>query len=168
MDLDSALTGKPAAGDANALDLLRADHDEMRRLAAQYRDAAAHSVHARHAVVEAFAMQADLHTRVEDGVFYPAVRHLDPAWVDRARGEHDEIAAAIASLEGLEPTSEAYARAAERLVALVLHHIEEEERVLFPHVRHRLGAELVALADAITKCKEALTRSTKDLEGPAT
>lgn len=168
MDLDSALTGKPAAGDANALDLLRADHDELRRLAAQYRDSAAQSMHARHAVVEAFAMQADLHTRIEDRVFYPAVRRLDAQYVDHARAAHADMAAGIDTLKALEPTSAAYLRAAERLLAEVLDHIEDEERVLFPQVRDRMGSELASLADAITKCKESMTRSTEDLEGPAT
>jgi len=40
--------------------------------------------------------------------------------------------------------------------------------VLFPQVEQQMGAELGELGAMLVECKEKLTRSTQDLEGPAT
>jgi len=167
LDLDSALHGKAADG-AGALEILRDDHAEIRHLIAQYRDARGESEHATHVLVEAIAAQADLHSRIEDAVFYPRVRRLDPDFVDRARRDHDAVDRIVQKLEELEPGERDYADAAEQLVERLLQHMQEEETMLFPQVEQQMGAELGELGATLVKCKEKLTRSTEDLEGPAT
>lgn len=163
MDIDTALTGKPEAN-AGAVALVRADHAEVRRLAADYRSAAGTEDHAAHVVLEALMMQAELHARVEEDVFYPAVRHVAPQFVERAVNEHHTLAARIAELEG----ERAPAQAAELMVDELLRHLDEEERDLLPEVERRLGTELQALGEAMVKRKTELTRDVGEMEGPAT
>ena len=163
MDLDTALTGKPEPH-AGAVAMLRADHAELRRLAADYRAIAGADEHTAHVVLEALMMQAELHARVEEDVFYPAVRHVAPDFVERAVNEHHTLAARIDELEG----ERAPAHAAEALIAELLRHLDEEERELLPEVERRLGAELQALGKAMERRKTELTRDVGDMEGPAT
>ena len=167
MDLDSALTGK-AAESAGALEMLRDDHGEIRRLVAQYRAAENESAHARHVLIEAIAMQAELHTRIEDEVFYPAVRALCPEFVDQARETHGAMAAKIDALQAFDPGEAEYGEIAEQLIAALSEHMDEEERALFVEAERRMSAELRALGGQIMRRKEQLTRSVEDFEGPAT
>lgn len=164
MDLDSALSGKAADG-AGALEILRDDHAEIRGLVAKYRDASGESAHARHVLIAAIAMQADLHSRIEEAVFYPRVRCLDPDFVDRAGRDHDAIGHALRALEDLEPDQP---DAAGQLIENLLQHMQEEEMTLFPQVERQMAAELAELGAALIECKKKWTRSTEDLEGPAT
>jgi len=163
MDLDTALTGKPAP-DAGAVQMLRGDHAEVRRLVHEYRAAAGSDEHAAHVVLEALMMQAELHARVEEDVFYPAVRNIAPDFVQRAVNEHHTLAARIDELEG----ASAPAHAADTLIDELLRHMDEEERELFPDVERRLGAELRTLGEAMEKRRTELTRDTGEMEGPAT
>jgi hemerythrin-like domain-containing protein len=167
VDLDSALTGKSAEG-ATATQILRDDHAEIRRLAGDYREAGGETSHARSVIVQAIAMQAELHTRIEEDVFYPAVATVAPDWVARAREDHRALAALVAELQALDATEPRHREAAEQLIEMLSAHMDEEERTLFPQVEQRMVSELHELGAALTRRKEALTRSTEDLEGPAT
>ena len=163
MDLDTALTGKhpPAAG---AVQMMRDDHAELRRLGAEYRAAAAVDAHAARVALQTLMMQAELHARIEEDVFYPAVRRLAPAFVERALVEHHTLAARIDELE----RAEAPADAAATLIDALLRHLDDEERELFPQVERRMADGLRALGEAIEQRKAQLTRDVDDMEGPAT
>lgn len=163
MDLDTALTGKSSPG-AGALRMLLDDHEQVRRLAAEYRDAVRSDSHAAHVALATLMMQAELHARVEDDVFYPAVRHVAPEFVRQAISDHHTLAARIDEQEN----GHADAEAAETLIAALLRHLDAEERELFPQVEARLAAELQAIGEAMARRKSELTRDIEDMEGPAT
>ena len=167
MDLDSALTGK-SAEPGSATHILLEDHDEIRQLIGQYRDAENQSMHARHVLMEAIAMQADLHTRIEEDVFYPAVQRVCADFVDHAREAHGTIAARMDALQALDASEPEYAEIAGRLIESLNHHMDEEERSLFPVVEREMRGELNELGEQLIRRKETLTRSVEDLEGPAT
>lgn len=167
MDLDSALTGKSAEA-AGATRILRDDHDEIRNLIAEYRSAEGESAHARHVIMEAIGMQAELHTRIEEDVFYAAVGRLCPEFVDHALEDHGAMAGKIDALEALEPSDPDYAEIAKQLIESLTQHMDEEERSLFPRVEREMGGELMALGRQLIRRKEELTRSVEDMEGPAT
>jgi len=166
MDLDSALTGKPAEG-AGATEILRADHREVRRLFAEY-ERVKHDGHAAAAVAQTLCMQLELHDEVEREVFYPAVREASPEVVDAAMDAHEDIAAAADDLRARaddgEPLDDAFAR----LRALVERHVRVEEEELFPALETQRAAMLCEIGREIVTRKEALTRSTESFEGPAT
>ncbi len=171
MDLDSALTGKSAEG-ASATQILRDDHDEIRRLVEKYHAAGSEAGHARRALAEAIAMQAELHTRVEEAVFYPAVARIDPGFVEHAREEHRGRAEQVDALEALDRADAGdesrYFEIAEQLMAALARHMDDEERLLFPKVEREMAGGLQALGIELVRCKEALTGSVEDFENPAT
>ena len=166
MDLDSALENKPAEG-ALATEVLRADHREVERLFDEY-EGAGTDAHARHVVMQALCMQLELHDRLEREVFYPAVRALDEALVDRAAREHEQLMKLVADLRERDRCDTECDALVSRVKSLVEKHVQEEEQTLFPHVEHKDAGWLRELGTQLVKLKEVLTRSTEEFEGPAT
>lgn len=167
MDLDTALTGKSAES-AGATRILRDDHVEIRRLISEYGEAEGESAHARHVLMEAISLQAELHTRIEEEVVYERVRRLCPEFIDQAREAHGAMAGKADALQALEPSEPEYSEIAGQLIASLQAHMEEEERILFPRMEGDMAGELRELGEEIIRRKEELTRSVEDMEGPAT
>ena len=166
MDLDSALTDKPAEG-ASATDILRADHNEVRGLFAEY-ERVAHDAHARAAVAQSLCMQLELHDTIEREVFYPALRECDSEFVDEALSAHDEIAVAAERVRMGADARQPIDTAVAELKALVDSHVREEEQRFFRCAEENAAGKLRDLGRALVKRKEELTRSTASFEGPAT
>lgn len=166
MDLDSALTGKPAEG-ASAIDILRADHREVRRLFGEFVRVQGEP-HAADVVVQTLCMQIELHDRVEREVFYPAAADVAGELVERALDAHDEISAAMEDLRSRADAGEPFAEAVFHLQALIERHVAFEEGELFPSLQSQADAVQKDIGCAIVKVKEELTRSTESFEGPAT
>lgn len=166
MDLDSALTGKPAEG-AGATELLRADHREVSRLFAEYEHARG-AGHARKVLAQTIAMQLELHDAVERDVFYPAVKALERAGIEAALRDHDDIARVTEALREGTDDSARHDEHVATLKRLVDQHVREEEEGLFPRVEQNGAVSLRELGAKMVKRKEELTRSTESFEGPAT
>jgi len=165
MDLDTALTGKPAEG-ASATDILRADHREVRNLFGQFRKAGDDS-HAKRVTAQAICIQVELHDTIEREVFYPAIAQVDPQWPTHALEAHDRIANALERVRSRADAAEALDEPVARLEKLIEEHVREEENGLFPKVESHAEA-LRDLGRALIQRKEELTRSTESFEGPAT
>jgi hypothetical protein len=166
MDLDSALTDKPADG-ATATDILRADHREVDDLFNEYYSAGG-DAHARGVIAQTLCMQLELHDQIEREVFYPAASDVDPDAVEHAESAHETIAAAVERVRVSADASRDTAAAVAELRALVMPHVEEEEQRLFPLLEQRSESWLRELGCALVARKEELTRSTESFEGPAT
>ena len=165
MDLDSALTGKPADG-AGATELLRADHREVSGLFDEYTRARG-AGQTRGVIAQTIAMQLELHDAIESEVFYPAIEERASELVESAMEAHADIARLVDALKD-EDDDKQRDDLVTRLKAAVEAHVREEEGALFPRVE-TIGAEaLRALAQEMVKRKEELTRSTETFEGPAT
>jgi len=135
----------------SATDLLRADHTKV--LGAFHRYKIASTPDKKRAVVNTVCLSLEVHAQVEEELFYPALRGADPAVVEKSVPEHDEMRSLIATLRGLEPTSEAYDRTFMELMRTVIHHVADEETTLFADAERLLGAELGTLGTQIMKRK---------------
>ena len=165
MDLDSALTGKPAEG-TGATELLRADHGEVKRLFAEY-DRADGAAQTRHVIAETLALQLELHDAIESEVFYPAVEASASELVEAAMDAHATVADLIQRLNEEDDDARRDEIVAQ-LKAAVEAHVREEEEALVPRVEQIGTAALGKLGAEMVKRKEELTRSTETFEGPAT
>ena len=135
----------------SATDLLRADHTKV--LGAFHRYKIASTPQKKLAVVNTVCLSLEVHAQIEEELFYPAMRGADPAVVEKSIPEHDEMRSLIATLRGLEPTSEAYDRTFMALMRTVIHHVADEETTLFSDAERVLGAELGTLGAQIMKRK---------------
>lgn len=166
MDLDTALTDKPAEG-ASATDMLRADHQEARRLFGEQRRASSDG-HAARVLAQDLCMQLELHDHIERDVLYPVLRDIEAGWAGDALAAHDEIAQAVEQLRVQADAGERLTDTVARLEALVEKHVRDEEERVFPRLEAESRVSLVDLGRALIKRKEELTQATSSLEGPAT
>jgi hypothetical protein len=126
VDLASALrAGKKIGPDAT--ELLKQDHREALGLFAAYdrtRDASA-----RLALVARICMALKAHMRLEEELFYPAVRDAsdDDELIDDAIGEHDEAKSLVVRLEGRTDSDARLTRDVHALKAAVEQHVVVEE-----------------------------------------
>jgi hemerythrin superfamily protein len=112
--------------------LLR-DHDLVRKLADSYLNTSSRDVRKQAATQLVHAI--DMHSRLEEGVFYPAVRRVDPNLVARFEEDHLAVDDLIAALQGMSMDEDHAEPLVRDLIAAVLQHIDEEEAELFTELR---------------------------------
>lgn len=112
---------------------LTRDHNLIRKLAAAYLHAGSQAVKTQAATQLIAAI--DAHSRLEEGVFYPGVRRVDPNLVARFEEDHlavDDLLAALRKMSMADTRAEPLVR---EMIAAVLSHIQEEEVELFSELR---------------------------------
>lgn len=122
----------------NALQLLTADHNRVRGLFAQARSAhESDDTATLAAVASKIFTELDVHTNIEEEVFYPDVKAASDELAEMvAEGveEHHVVDQLITEMKGLDPADEAWAAKLTVLMENVEHHAEEEETEMFPVV----------------------------------
>ena len=108
-------------------------------------------------------MQLEVHSRVEEEIFYPAIRRIDTEFAVRATQQHQAIDEIIERLKQ-SPDEVHYDPAIRELKTLSEPHMDEEE-ALFGRLEERVPEALGLLRAKIVKRKEQLTGSTQDMEG---
>jgi hemerythrin superfamily protein len=138
----------PRRGGDDALEVLTADHARVADLFARL--SRARSAGPQKAqLVARLCEELELHTRVEEELFYPTIRvSLGAASVAQSIAEHAAAREMAADLAALEPGDAGFDEALAMLRDVVLQHASEEESELFPRVR-ALGLDLAALGRAL-------------------
>ncbi len=103
------------------------------------------------ALVKQVLQALKVHTRIEEEVFYPAVRKAikDEDLMNEAEVEHDSAKVLIRQLERMKPSDPKFAATFTVLGEYVNHHVKEEESEMFPKARRArinlkgLGAKLM-------------------------
>ena len=103
------------------------------------------------ALVKQVLQALKVHTRIEEEVFYPAVRKAikDEDLMNEAEVEHDSAKVLIRQLERMKPSNPKFAATFTVLGEYVNHHVKEEESEMFPKARRArinlkgLGAKLM-------------------------
>jgi iron-sulfur cluster repair protein YtfE (RIC family) len=123
----------------DAVGLLVADHNRVRGLFAQYEDAHDNDdVDAAANLVAKIVHELDVHMKIEEEVFYPAIHDLKTDIadsVDEGVEEHHVAKLLIKELGSLSPQDDSWTAKVTVLIESVEHHVDEEEEQLFPHVR---------------------------------
>ena len=103
------------------------------------------------ALVKQVCQALKVHTKIEEEIFYPAVRRAikDEDLMNEAEVEHDSAKSLIKQLERMKPSDPKFAATFTVLGEYVNHHVKEEEEEMFPKVRRArvnlkaLGARLM-------------------------
>ena len=103
------------------------------------------------ALVKKVLQALKVHTRIEEEIFYPAVRKAikDEDLMNEAEVEHDSAKVLIRQLERMKPSDPKFAATFTVLGEYVNHHVKEEESEMFPKARRArinlkgLGAKLM-------------------------
>jgi hemerythrin superfamily protein len=130
----------------DAIELLTADHDEVRALFERFRTAHEQDDTAAMAeVAEQVMAELDVHTTIEEEIFYPAVRDADGEDLDEevaeAIQEHHVVEVLMNEMADLDPADEEWVAKMQVLMENVEHHASEEEDDMFPDVREAMDPE---------------------------
>lgn len=143
----------------DAIDLLDADHLAVHALFEAYRELVRTHAPAlqRRALAEELCMELTIHAKLEEELFYPAVRDAlhDDELLDEAEGEHGSQRDFVAQILATPPQDELYDAKVAVLAEYVERHVRKERECVFNRVlASRL--DLQALARAITVRREEL------------
>ena len=142
----------------DAIDLLMADHREAKKLFAKFESASGAAAQAQ--IVQMLCNALNVHTRIEEEIFYPAIRgKADDDLLDESYVEHDGAKVLIRDLLGSKPDADFYKAKVTVLQEQIEHHVKEEERQVFPQLRRGLDRDALAqLGDAVVAAKSSPPR----------
>jgi hypothetical protein len=113
--------------------------------------------------VDDLMVELDIHMRIEDDLFYPAVAAASTL-VAVAHAEHRQVSDRLASFLRTNPTDPAYEGEWQAFVTTLDAHAEEEERDLFPPPVEITAEELDELGNRmLEQMDEVRTSWTKQL-----
>ena len=166
----------------NAIDLLTQDHQVVRGLFQQFRSAHEDEDDARMVEIAGQVVaELEVHTTIEEEIFYPAVRTADEELaesVDEGIQEHHVVDVLMNELRDTEDGGDEWVAKMTVLIENVEHHADEEEQEMFPEAREQfddarldeLGQELEqrqrsAKADLSTKAELYEKAQEQGIEG---
>jgi hemerythrin superfamily protein len=139
----------------DAIAMLRADHKKVSGLFAEFEKA--RSSIRKKALVSEICNELEVHTKLEEEIFYPAVKAAlkDRELVPEAQVEHSAVKDLIAQIQDVEPGDEMYDARVKVMHEFVKHHVKEEQNEMFPKVKAS-KLDLKQLGDQMALRKEEL------------
>jgi iron-sulfur cluster repair protein YtfE (RIC family) len=138
----------------DAFNLLKADH---RKVAGLFDELESADGKAKLQVFEQIKTELELHTHIEEKIFYPALekpRETHDLTLE-AYEEHDVVKKLLRQLSRAKTANEEWEAQAKVLRENVEHHVEEEENELFEKAEAALGEERIeALGEEMAAEKE--------------
>lgn len=109
-------------------------------------------------IVDMICTALEIHATLEEEIFYPALREVQPDNEVLAKSvpEHDAMREAIASLRRMDASDPAFDSTVFALMREVIHHVADEETVLLPEARRLLGQRLDNLGVQMAQRRLAL------------
>ncbi len=150
-----AATSKPQKDKTDAVEMLEADHREVKALFTKFaalKDDGVDDDAEKVSIVQKICTALTVHTTIEEEIFYPAVREAidDEDLMDEALVEHAGAKDLIAQLQGMDADDDLYDAKVTVLGEQIDHHVKEEEGNMFPKAKKadidlsELGAEMAA------------------------
>jgi hemerythrin-like domain-containing protein len=130
----------------NAIELLKEDHVKVKQLLEQVSGTTERAAKTRTELLKKIATELEVHTALEEEIFYPALREAggkdELKMFHEAKEEHRAVTALVLpDLLDTEPASVEFSGRIKVLKELLEHHIEEEESEMFPDASDLLGEE---------------------------
>ena len=160
--------GSNASEEMNIVELLRKDHEKVKRLFREF-EGAEKADQKQHIVRQAIT-ELEIHALAEEKIFYPAIRKDSPdaaSHLDESFEEHHVMKFLISELKDMSPEDMRFDAKFTVLAENVKHHIKEEEADLF--ARARTGhLDLAELAKELTVAKASIQANSKKKKTKAT
>src|SRR6266496_751999 len=83
-------------------------------------------------LVETISLALETHSKIEEEIFYPAMRKYDAGVVDKSLPEHNEMRRLNARLREMHPEDPAFDGTVMELMRDVMRHVADEETILLP------------------------------------
>lgn len=106
----------------------------------------------KQAIVESVCIALEIHARLEEEIFYPALSRVAPdnEVLRKSAPEHDRLRTTIQSLRSMSSEHPAYDELFMQLIRETLRHVADEETILLPLAERSLRHELRQLGAAMT------------------
>jgi hemerythrin superfamily protein len=146
----------------NALELLKEDHDKVRDLLSQLVNTTERAEKRRPELLAKIEKEIQVHTQIEEEIFYPAFKKASGKTNDvmyyEAHEEHRAVEELVMpDLKKADPGGTQFSGRAKVLKELIEHHAEEEEEEMFPQARKTMSeAELEELGKRMQARKKEL------------
>jgi iron-sulfur cluster repair protein YtfE (RIC family) len=145
----------------DAIEMLKMDHQKVRRLFQQY--ATASDQQDKQEIAEQVFIELEVHTQLEETVFYPAFAELTDKegkeLVAESLEEHQAVKELIEELRDLTPDDAEFEKKFNALRENVEHHAEEEESEMFPKAEIELAEQAADLMEEMQEIKQQLLAS---------
>ena len=141
----------------DALSLLKEDHDKVKKLVKEVAETTARSTKKRGELFQTIVDELTVHERIEEEIFYPTLQKHEKAkeLVLESYVEHGAVDDLLDEISTIALGDERWLPAFKVFRENLEHHIEEEEKELFPKTSSifseaqlaNLGAEMFALKE---------------------
>jgi hypothetical protein len=140
--------------------MLTEDHKKVKQMFDQFekmKEEEDGDVEAKQMLVEMCCAELTVHAQLEEELFYPALRDAidDMDLLDEAEVEHASAKQLISELNAMQPDDELYDAKFTVLGEYVKHHIEEEEKEMFPKAK-KAELDLEAMAEEARERKQEM------------
>ena len=145
---------------ADAIAMLKADHQRVKDLFAQYEATTDRAM--KRTLAEQVFVELETHAQLEENVFYPAVNDETdegPALVKESLSEHETVKHLIQELRSMAHDTDAFDAKFQELIHNVEHHVEEEESEMFPLAEQELAEDLEEMSEEMQELKADLQGS---------
>lgn len=125
----------------DAITLLKEDHKKVKKLLGELTETTNRATKTRARLLEDINKEIEIHTTLEEDIFYPAFKDNvervdDEAMYFEALQEHRAAGELVLpDLANTDPGSSEFAGRAKVLKELIEHHIKDEEKEMFPRAR---------------------------------
>jgi hypothetical protein len=125
----------------NAFTLLKADHKKVAGILEKLDATTERGVKTREELFTQLKTELDIHTRIEETIFYPALEKADETHdiTLEAFEEHKVVKTLLGELESMGKDQEEWTAKFTVLKENIEHHVEEEEGEMFTKARKVLG-----------------------------
>jgi hypothetical protein len=139
----------------NAISLLKADHDKVKKMLDEGESTTERGVKTRTELLAELKAELTIHERIEEEIFYPALKSHPKATDIVLEGyeEHHVVDEIMGELEETDVSDETWSAKFKVMKENIEHHIEEEEGEMFKQARsvfdtdelETLGARMMEL-----------------------
>jgi hemerythrin superfamily protein len=150
-------TAKGGAKIKDAIQLLKADHAEVKALFKQFQKM--RNGARKGGIVQQICTALTVHAEIEEEIFYPAVRQAldqkDETMMDEAAIEHQGVKNLVQEIEAAGEGDPMLPAKMKVLCEYVMHHVKEEEGKMFPKAK-KAGVDLKELGTELMERKTEL------------
>ena len=149
---------KTRSKNPTAVDLLKEDHDKVKKAFKEFEKMDHADTATTQELVRSVCEDLRVHTMLEEEIFYPAVREAieDEDIMNEAAVEHETAKMLIDQLENMGADDPNYVATFTVLGEYVMHHVKEEEGEMFPQAKKAKELDLEALGERMRARKEEL------------
>lgn len=141
----------------NAFTLLKTDHETVAGILASIEETTERAVKGRDELFARLKQELDLHARIEEEIFYPALEEAEETRdvTLEAYEEHRLVKQLLSELEAESKDTEEWTAKFTVLKENIEHHVEEEEGEMFKNARKVLSEdEIEALGNRLQEAKK--------------